>query len=175
MFEAPKLISNIPDIATIYEINDGQIAELDAGVEELEGNLLISTMNEECVARWEEILEISPSTKDTLEERRFRILSRKLEKLPYSYRVIQRKLETLSPDGVEMNIDYTRKHLFVKIGLKSSQMIAEVEKFLEEALPLSMTYYVDIMFNTHKMLASKTHGELASLTHEEMREKLMEV
>lgn len=175
MFEAPRLIANIPDIMKIYEINEGQIAELDAGVEELEGNLFTSTMNAENVGRWEAILGIKPSDNETLDERRFRILSRKLEKLPYSYRVIYRKLETLSPDDVEMNIDYTRKHLFVKIGLKSSQMIAEVEKFLEEALPLDMTYYVDIMFNTHKMLASKTHGELASLTHEEMREKLMEV
>ena len=175
MFEVPRIISNIPDIATIYGINDRQITQLEASVEELEGNLFISTMNEGNVGRWEAILGIKPSDNETLDERRFRILSRKLEKLPYSYRVIQRKLETLSPDGLEMNIDYTRKHLFVKIGLKSSQMIAEVEKFLEEALPLDMTYYVDIMFNTHKMLASKTHGELASLTHEEMREKLMEV
>ena len=175
MFEAPRLISNIPDIVTIYEINDGQIDELDASLEELEGNLLTSTMNAENVGRWEAILGINPSDSDTLDERRFRILSRKLEKLPYSYRVIYRKLETLSPDGVEMNIDYSRKHLQIKIGLQSAQMLAEVEKFLEEALPLSMTYMVDIMWNTHKMLSTKTHGELASLTYGEMRQKIMGV
>lgn len=172
MFEAPKIIANIPDIATLYDVNDKQIFELDASVAELESNLYVSTMNEENVGRWERILEIVPSDADTLDERRFRILSRRIEKLPYSYKVIYRKLETLSPDGIEMIIDRVRKRIHIKIGLQSAQMRDEVDKFLEESLPLDMTYYIDILWNTYAMIATKTHGELAVLTHGELREKV---
>lgn len=173
MFEAPRIINNIPDIATIYGINDGQIAQLEASVEELEGNLFTSTMNEGNVKRWEKILEITPSDTDTLEERRFRILSRKLEKLPYSYRVIYRKLEALSPNGIEMIIDRMNKRMTIKLGIQSAQMRSDVAKFLEEALPLDMSYFIEILWNTYGLIETKTHGELAQMTHGEMREIIM--
>lgn len=172
MFEMPKIIANIPEIATIYETNDKQISELEAGVDELDNNIFVTTMNKECVGRWEKVLEIVPKDTDTLDERRFRILSKRIEKLPYSYKVIQRKLETLSPNGIEMIIDRTTKHIRVKIGLESAQMREDVQSFLEEALPLDMTYFVEVLWNTHAMLATKTHGELAVLTYGELREKV---
>ncbi len=173
MFEMPKIIANIPDIATIYEINDKQISELEAGVAELENNIYVTTMNEENVKRWESILEIVPHDTDTLDERRFRILSKRIEKLPYSYRVICRKLETLSPDGIKINLDRKAKHMEIKVGLQSARMREEIVTYLEDVLPLDMTYYVDVMWNTYEMLATKTHGELASMTYGEMREKII--
>lgn len=44
MFNAPKIIMNIKDIAEIYKINDSQEAELENAVETLENNIFLEKM-----------------------------------------------------------------------------------------------------------------------------------
>ena len=99
MFNAPEIFSNIPDIAQIYEINDSQSDELDEALEQLDNNIFLDKMDVETCARWEDILEITSFDDDKIEDRRFRIKLKILEKLPYSYRVIIKRLDFLCPDG----------------------------------------------------------------------------
>ena len=58
MFDAPKIITQIPDIAQIYSINDKQAAEIEEAIEQLEGNIILDTMSEENTKDWERFLKL---------------------------------------------------------------------------------------------------------------------
>lgn len=174
MFNAPKIITQIPDIAQIYDINDRQIAELDAATEQLDANILPDTMSEENTKKWENILKIVRQDDDTLNDRRLRVKTKILEKLPYTYRVVLSRLNALCPDGYSMEINDSRTDIVVKVALKSKKMVDAAEEMLENYIPLNMTLKVMIMYNTYEVLQKFTYGEMQKHTYKDLREEVME-
>lgn len=174
MFNAPDIISNIPDIAQIYKINEAQCNELDAAVEMLNQNIFLDTMNEDMIASWEELLGITPVDNDTVEDRRFRVKSKVMERLPYSIRVIWNKLDTLCPDGYVMTLDDNLIKAHVKLSLKSKKMIEDVKVLLENTLPLNIFFDVSIIWNQYVVYESMTYDDLQKYTHTAMREEVMD-
>jgi hypothetical protein len=172
LFEAPEIFSNIPEIAQIYAINDKQSEDLESAVDRMDQNIFLSTMDEATIARWENILNFIPLDTDTIEDRRFRVKSKVIEKLPYTERVILRKLDTLCPLGYEMIVNDDRTDVLVKLALKSKNTIEDVDKMMDEMLPLNMTYVVMVMFNNYEAISHFTHEELAVFTHENIKENV---
>nr|DAL57074.1 MAG TPA_asm: tail protein [Caudoviricetes sp.] len=170
LFDAPEIIQSIPDIKKIYEINADQEAMLDASVNALFDDIFLETMDETKTARWEKMLSIIPLDTDTLSERRFRIQTRVLERMPYTYRVILRKLQTLCPGGVDWTVDTEKQLIIVRVALASKNMRADVDELLDNVLPLNMEYTLIILYNTYAMLAKHTNGNLKQFTHQQMRD-----
>ena len=170
LFDAPEIIRSIPDIKKIYEINADQEAMLDASVNALFDDIFLETMDETKTARWEKMLSIIPLDTDTLSERRFRIQTRVLERMPYTYRVILRKLQTLCPGGVDWTVDTEKQLIIVRVALASNNMRADVDELLDNVLPLNMEYTLIILYNTYAMLAKHTNGNLKQFTHQQMRD-----
>lgn len=170
LFDAPEIIRSIPDIKKIYEINADQEAVLDASVNALFDDIFLETMDETKTARWEKMLSIIPLDTDTLSERRFRIQTRVLERMPYTYRVILRKLQTLCPGGVDWTVDTEKQLIIVRVALASKNMRADVDELLDNVLPLNMEYTLIILYNTYAMLAKHTNGNLKQFTHQQMRD-----
>lgn len=170
LFDAPEIIRSIPDIKKIYEINADQEALLDASVNALFDDIFLETMDETKTARWEKMLSIIPLDTDTLSERRFRIQTRVLERMPYTYRVILRKLQTLCPGGVDWTVDTEKQFIIVRVALASKNMRADVDELLDNVLPLNMEYALIILYNTYAMLAKHTNGNLKQFTHQQMRD-----
>lgn len=165
LFDAPEIIRSIPDIKKIYEINADQEAVLDASVNALFDDIFLETMDETKTARWEKMLSIISLDTDTLSERRFRIQTRVLERMPYTYRVILRKLQTLCPGGVDWTVDTEKQLIIVRVALASKNMRADVDELLDNVLPLNMEYTLIILYNTYAMLAKHTNGNLKQFTH----------
>lgn len=174
MYDAPEIILKIPDIAQIYDYNEIQEEELEAAVEELNDDIMLDTMHIDIIERWEKILNINPLDDDTEEDRRFKVKAKVNEKLPYSLRVLKRKLDTLCPGGYSMEISEDGTNLNVKIALTSKKMRSAIADMLEEMLPLNMLYSTQIMYNTWGMLENYTWGELESRTWEQLRSEVLE-
>ena len=168
MFNAPYMIMQIPDIRKIYEINEGQGEDLDLAVETVDAGLFVTTMPEEVLKDWETIYHLHPGDSDSLYDRRLRVQSKMLERLPYSYRVVMRKLDSLLPYGYEVYINENLTLFSVKIVLVSKNMITDVKSFLEEVIPLNMALIVDLKYNTHSVLSRFTHEHLANYTHQQL-------
>lgn len=174
MFEAPEIIMNIPDIAELYSINDEQSQALEEAAEEMDKNMFLDQMDEPMTARWEAMLNITPQENDTLNDRRFRVKSKAVGKLPYSLRAVKRKLDTLCPEGNTMTVLAGEEKVEIKLALKSKKMIEDVQALMEEVLPLNMVYSVKIIWNQHQTLSKFTHGQLSAYTHRQLREELLE-
>lgn len=171
MFNAPQILTQIPDIAQLYAINETQCTALDNAVQELDDDIFLADMHESHIERWESILKLTPSTTDTLEERRFRVKTTMMDKLPYTYRVLINKLDELCPGGYEVTLNSNKTHLGIALAIRSASSRNDVVELVEKILPLNMTYEVTELFARYSALnGNYTHADLSVFTHQEIRE-----
>lgn len=103
-------------------------------------NEFIATADEYGIGRFEEILHILPSHDDTLESRRSRVQSRWFTSLPYTWRMLIRKLTALCGEKdftVTKQFDFYRIDLDVSLELFGQ--VEELERIIETMLPCNMT------------------------------------
>jgi hypothetical protein len=170
VFNAPDIITKINDIAQIYRINDQQIEELEAAIQQLDDNIFFDRMGEDIIVRWENILAIIPSGSDTFPTRRARIKTKVIGQIPCTYRGVFNLVSSLLGDELStLIIDTTNKKIGVYLWKTHRNDGAIVEDLLEDILPLDYTYYTEVNWNDHKFLSNYRHEELSMYTHEELR------
>lgn len=109
-------------------------------------NHFISTADEYGISRFERILDIFPSGEDTLESRRLRVQTKWFTALPYTWRMLIRKMKILCgdsrfrvymPAGTWYNV-----MVCVSIEPQTEPLLKETERLLESFLPLNLRYQV---------------------------------
>lgn len=174
MFNAPEIILEIPEISTLYKRNDKQSIELDEALNASDDNTSFDQMRESGIKRWEKIFNIIPLDDDTLEERRLRVHAKSLEKAPYSRIIVARRIKNLCEEGCIVSFSEDRLSVDIKIGLKSRRMQKTVESFLEDALPLNMTYVVSVLFNQYFKFGHLKYKDVKRYKCSELRERIFE-
>ncbi|WP_317115418.1 putative phage tail protein, partial [Clostridium neonatale] len=91
----PPVLADAEEQKQIFKALNPEINMLWAEIERAQNNQFISSSDEYGVARRENMLSIKPKNTETLDDRKFRLLSREIEKLPYTYRVLKNKLKAL--------------------------------------------------------------------------------
>ena len=170
-FEAPEIIAQIPDIQQIYAVNEKQGAELDGAVSALDGDIFLGTMGEAKTARWERMLGIAPPDTDTLAERRLRVQAKVMERMPFTYHVVLKKLFTLCPHGLITSFKWAEQDVTIRVPAESRNLCGDMAELLENVLPLNMTYSVTLLYSTYGTLSRHTHGGLSGYTHQQVRDR----
>ncbi len=164
----PQALTGIPDLEQLYDAIDDQVEKLNDEVDQLDEDTFFDTMSENRVKRWENMISLTPGQNDSLDDRRFRIQSRVVDKLPYSYRIILSDLHALDPEA-QMEIDWEHLNVKVYMALSSQSMVADVEELLEKKLPLNLTYEIVIMYNTWDQVKAKKWGQIKDMTWYEIK------
>lgn len=164
----PQALSGIPDLEQLYEAIDDQMETLNDEVAQLDEDTFFDNMSENRVKRWENMIDLTPGQNDSLDDRRFRIQSRVVDKLPYSYRIILSDLHALDPEA-QMEIDWEHLNVKVYMALSSQSMVADVEALLEKKLPLNLTYEIVIIYNTWDQVKAKKWGQIKTMTWYEVK------
>lgn len=176
-----KLINYLPYVVRDYDVfkamMEAEQPEFEsawASVNDLMNNQFISTAGNMGLSRWEQILEITPKGTDTLDDRRFRILTRINEELPYTLPQLRVILETLCGDGnYSATVEEGTYILVVKIGLAAKKNFSDVEALLQRVIPANMVVDLSQLYNTHIELGRFTHAQLAAFTHDHLRNEVM--
>ncbi len=135
-------------------------------------NRFIPSANEEAIARWEMFLGIVPGEDETLEFRRFRLLT--YHDMPFTFTLygLREHLNALLGIGnYNISVDYPRYTVYVRApefkvgGLRTS---------LRLIIPANMLLYVDYK-NVHGHIHSRiySHGDLRMFTHKQMQENVL--
>lgn len=102
MIKTPDLVSYLPNILQtgkeVQAITNAENPEFQSVFDTSElvlNNVFIQTGDMDGIKRYEKILKIKPSENDTLETRRFRVLSRWNDRIPYTWNALLQKLDTL--------------------------------------------------------------------------------
>ncbi len=167
----PDLIKQSPIFNEITEAEQPEFALLWSKLDETLKNSFVDTAEESGVIRYEEILNLAPKPTDTLDDRRFRILARLNEKLPYTEKTLNERLTLLCGNGgYTLNLDYNNYYVEVKVGLNVTEQFNAVKSFLTRVSPANLVLDVKIRYRTHGELGDMTHTALAAYTHSELRE-----
>jgi len=145
--------------------------------EELENVLDDQFVNESTlngVKRWERILGIKALDTDTLSDRKFRILTRLNEQLPYTYTNLEAQLNLLcGRDEYKLILDSSAYALTVKVALTVKKKYAEVSNLLDRVVPCNIVITLLLMYNQNSTLHQYTHVQLRHKTYGELREEVL--
>ncbi|KXG78297.1 putative phage tail protein [Thermotalea metallivorans] len=168
----PLILQEIREMKEIAKAENSELEAVWQTVEDLIDDQFIETATERGIARREKILKITPFADDTLETRRFRIQARWNDKLPYTYRTLQSKLDQLcGEDGYEMTLG--AYSLGIKIELTKKRMFDEVEKLVKQMAPTNLVLSVELRYNQHSRVGQLTHGQLQMYTHKNIRNEVI--
>ncbi|EOS27611.1 hypothetical protein C806_00058 [Lachnospiraceae bacterium 3-1] len=169
-FEIPDVIEQIRDIKAIYDMNDKINPIKDA--ENLEKDLFTGTATRQGIARREKLYGIIPADTDTLEDRRFRVMAKENDRIPYTLRSMKKKLENLcGAEGYRLSI--TENKVEIRVALIRKTMFQDVTNMAEHMVPLNMSLDCSLLYNQHTTLGKFTHRQLAMYTQNQIRNEVL--
>lgn len=169
-----NIIQQIREFKVLSEVENPKLECVWQAVEDAINDQFATTLTDNGCKRWESIMEIKAKDTDDLEFRRFRILSKLNEQLPYSYRMLELQLRTLcGDDGYTMELRNNEYTLVVKIALTSKNKYSDVETTMRKYVPANIVIDVSLMYNTYDVLSQFTHEQLASFTYYKLREEMI--
>lgn len=177
-----KLINYLPpymqgymEIKATMEAEQPEIDSLWSAVETAFADQYILDATEYGVSRWEGMLKISPKATETLDERKFRILTRLNQELPYTLTRLKEMLTTLcGADGFSIDLQAAQYHIEIKLALGHHNNYQEVVSLLNKMIPANMTQYVRLMYNSNNTVSLYRHMDLTDYTHHFIRSEVFE-
>lgn len=176
-----KLINYLPqslqenrELAAIMEAEQPEIDNLWNSAEQALTNQFVLEATEDGVKRWESMLDIPPKGTDTIDERKFRILTKMNQELPYTLRKLEHTLTNLCGiDGFSIKVFAVEHHIEVKLALGNHNSYSEVESILNKMIPANMTRNIELMYNSYNVWNEFTHTEMTTYTHERLRNEVL--
>lgn len=173
----PAFMGDVVEIKMILDVAEQpEIVKLWQSLDDGFKDQFIMDATENGVERWEKILKIVPKATFTLDERKFTILTRINEKLPFTIRTLEDLLKTLCGED-EYNVQFISDDysLIVKLALTAKNNFVDVVHLLDRVVPVNMVTDVQIMYNSHDDLLAYTHAELQSYTHYDLRNEVLRI
>lgn len=166
----PQVLLDIKEMLAIAKVENPTLSALWDLIEQKLNDQFILTASADGATRYEQMLNIHPFDTDTIETRRFRILTRYQEQAPYSEEVLIRLLNSLLGDGAyELTIDKADKALDLKLELTVRNQFNVARDLLERIVPQNMVLTVRLRYVPHGDLWSYQHADLSAFTHDQIR------
>ena len=162
----PIVYHPIQDFQALTNVEGRELSDLYSGVRNLLDSQFINDAPENIVAKWEGYLNITPKSKDTLDERRFRLLAKLNDFPPYTDRYLENKLtELCGADNFRILREYDKYRIFVELSLDSITNTETVMNMVRTILPANLEVVVQEYSLRHYELANYTHEQLGAYTH----------
>ena len=169
----PPFVQNFLEMRHIMSAEQPEVDTLWNSCEDVLNESFIMTASENGLKRWEFITGVTPKDTDTLDERRFRILTKMNQELPYTMTKLQEVLTVICGEGnFFIDLQPNNYHIEIKLALTNSNNYGEVVDVLKKMIPANLTQHVQIMYNSNKTFVEFTHAELAAYTHERLRNEV---
>lgn len=170
----PPILLKTYEFPLLCETEQPEIDRLHDAADAVLDAQFLSTAGEYAIQRYEKIFGVVPQDTDTLDERRFKVLTRINTQLPFSVRRLRQQLATLcGEDGYKLEVSGGKYTLTVKVALTAKRNQQAVEELLANIVPANMVCTTSLLYNQHADLTRFTHAQLALLTHFEIREEVL--
>lgn len=170
----PPILLKTYEFPLLCDTEQPEFDRLNAAADDVLDAQFLSTAGERGIARYEKIFGITPMDTDTLDERRFKVLTKINTQLPFSVRRLRQQLATLcGDDGYKLEVNGGKYTLSVKVALTAKRNQQAVEELLADIVPANMVCTTSLLYNQHADLTRFTHAQLALLTHFAIREEVL--
>lgn len=165
----PMFIQEYAEIKAIIDAEQVEVLKTWTDAEKAMRDQFIYDATENGVKRWETILKIIPKATYTLDDRKFNILARLNEQLPFTMEKLRVILSAMcGKDGYTVTMNSDKYILAVKLSLSNENNVEAVKNLLKRMVPANIVIAVSL-FDTHAGLTKFTHEQLALCTHMELR------
>lgn len=168
----PPVLASIREMQAIMEIEQPEAEMLWDKLSGVMDDQFVETASEERIKRWEKMMLAAPKESETLDERRFRILTKLAEETPYTWNRLMQALTSLcGEEGLTAFLDgYT---LTVRVPLPSKHNFDAVQAMLNRMVPANIVIDLSLAYNQHQLLQKFTHAQLAEMIHSEIRNEVI--
>ena len=170
----PDYLKQVKELNAICDTEEKELETIEEQLVQLMDDCFLSSCGITGIKRYESMLETEPLPGDSLEDRRFRLLAKWNNTVPYNFAYLQRQLALLcGADGYRMQLDQKKGTLTVKVVLVSKNMLESVRQMLENVIPCSICLDVDLLYNQYGTVKKYTCGQLKQYTYRQIREEVM--
>ena len=172
----PPVLQGVREFKGVAAGEEPELRLLWGAAEAVRNDQFVMSATENGILRYEKLLDITPKSTFNLDERRFTILTRLNEQLPFTLRMLNRMLaELCGPNGYTIYLDTVNNELYVKIALTAVHNYDDVERMLRRVCPANLFIVVIIMYNKHQVLSQFTHSQLAAYSHDQLRNEVFDI
>ena len=135
----PDVLRDVREFRAITTVESPAFAGYRAAISRALDNQFVATADNDGLMRYEKMLGIVSNKTDTAADRRFRILAKINNRLPYSMGWLRRKLDTLFGAGNYQIIRDTAAHkLAVEADVQFETVIVSLYNDLRQSIPANM-------------------------------------
>lgn len=168
----PPFMAKFEELVAALEAENPEFSLIWQETDRVLKNVFIETADEYGIARFEKILNILPSVEETLEDRRFRVITRYGESVPYTKKSLEAALKSLCGEkGYNLVVSPETYTVNVKVALAAKSQSDAIAELLERILPCNMIFSVELLYNTWKKSSVTSWGAVSSFTWRELREE----
>ena len=170
----PEFLRNVREYkAILTDAVQPEVIELFQAIENALSDQFVDSASESAISRYEKMLKITPRATQTLDERRFTILTLMNAQLPYTLNSLKKRLENLcGKDNYSVEVDANNYTLVVRVALTAKNAFNDVCDVLEKIVPANMVIDASLMYNQHEIFNSYTHEQLGAYTHDQLRNEV---
>lgn len=168
------MISELQEFELLADIEDDMIDELLSNLDDIVLDQFIQTATLTGIIRREKMIQIQPFFDDTLETRRFRVLTRWSNVLPYTKVRLDRVLRAIVGDsGYEIVINPAAYTLDIYMNLGQYRMLADATTLVRKMTPANLIVSVSLRANRYVDLLPFSYADLSVNTYTEIREEVL--
>ena len=167
----PCELREIREFIELFSALEPEVFFIQEEIERWYKNQFIKTADEEGVLRLEKIYGIKPKLNDTLETRKFKLLTRSIGILPATEVNLKNMLNILcGQDNFEFYINYEEFFIKIRVALAKKENFSDVSEVCRKTIPANMAVDLSLMFTQNQNISGCTHGFLSGYTHKEIKE-----
>lgn len=150
----PAFLSDKKEFIVLFTTEQIEIENIFNKLNTYFDNFFIESADVIGVSKYEKMLKIKPKDSDDLDLRKFRILAKYNEQLPYSYLKLVEMLNTLCGEGnVFVKVKDLQLSVYIKLSVKDR--FDEVAELLKRVIPANLVLDLSILYNQWRMAKNK--------------------
>lgn len=139
----PEFVGEYREIAEILGAEEPEVQVMENAVERARDCAFIMYCGEREIGRFEKLMNVFPSSRDTLGERQARILIRWNEALPYTLAALKEKLAAICGEGnFSVGEGFDEYRLEISVTLDRAGQVEELERLLNRIVPANLVIVV---------------------------------
>ena len=153
----PEFVQECREIKHIMNSEQPEIQKLEDETEIIKNNQFILSCDIDGIARFENLLGITPKPDDTLDARKSRVITRWNDSIPYTYKGLKEKLNVMCGEGNYLLIpSFNEYGLEIVVSLPLSGQADELDYMLSYMIPANIV--VTSRNNMVRTMTGTVHG-----------------
>ena len=153
----PEFVQEYREIKHIMNSEQPEIQKLEDETEIIKNNQFILSCDIDGIARFENLLGITPKPDDTLDARKSRVITRWNDSIPYTYKGLKEKLNVMCGEGNYLLIpSFNEYGLDIVVSLPLSGQADELDYMLSYMIPANIV--VTSRNNMVRTMTGTVHG-----------------